>query len=60
MHCCKTCENLVHIATTTGKLQHLENLKPAFLDTCRWAIRPVFPETVTNTVFYHNYGIFIV
>jgi len=37
-----------HIATTIDKLQHLEYLKPPFLDTCEWAIRPVFPNTVTN------------
>jgi len=48
IHCCKTCENLVHIATTIGKLQHLEYLKPPFLDTCEWVIRPVFSEIVTN------------
>jgi len=48
--CCKTCEILVHIATTIGKLQHLEYLKLAFLDTCRWAIRLVFPETATNKI----------
>ena len=35
------CENLVHVATIIGKLQHSEYLKPAFLDTIRWAIRPL-------------------
>ena len=30
---CKTCENLVHIASTIGELQHTKYLKPAFLDT---------------------------
>jgi len=45
--CCKTCENLVRVATTIGKLQHPEYLKPQFLDTLEWAIRPVFPDTVT-------------
>jgi len=30
--CCKMCENLVRIATTIGKLQHLEYLKPPFLN----------------------------
>ena len=44
----KTCENLVCVATTIGQLQHSEYLKPVFLDTFKWAIRPVFPETVTN------------
>jgi len=38
---------LIRVATTIGKLQHLEYLKPPFLDTCEWAIRPVFPDTVT-------------
>jgi len=42
--CCKTCENFVRVATTIGKLQHLES---PFLETCEWAIRPVFPDTVT-------------
>ena len=41
------CENLVYVATTIGQLQHTEYLKPTFLDTFKWAIRPVFPETVT-------------
>jgi len=39
---------LVRVATTIGKLQQLEYLKPPFLDTCEWVIRPVFPDTVTN------------
>jgi len=43
-------ENLVHIATTIGKLQHLEYLKSAFLDTYKWAITLVFPETVTYSI----------
>ena len=42
------CENLVCVATTIGQLQHTEYLKPTFLDTFKWAIIPVFPETVTN------------
>jgi len=46
------CENLVRVATTIGKLQHLEYLKPPSLDTCEWAIRPVFPETVTYNQSY--------
>ena len=46
-NCCKTCENLVCVATTIGQLQHTEYLKPTFLDTFKWAIRLVFPETVT-------------
>ena len=46
--CCEACENLVCVATTIGQLQHSEYLKPTFLDTFKWAIRPVFPETVTN------------
>ena len=46
-NCCKTCENLVCIATTIDQLQHSEYLKPMFLNTFKWAIRPVFPETVT-------------
>ena len=46
---CETCENLVRVATTIGQLQHTEYLKPTFLDTFKWAIRPVFPETVTYT-----------
>jgi len=37
-------------ATTIGKLQHLEYLKKSFLDTCRWAIRPVFPKSSTKPV----------
>ena len=41
------CENLVCVATTIGQLQHSEYLKPAFLDTFKWAIRLIFPETVT-------------
>ena len=49
-NCCETCENLVCVATTIGQLQHKEYLKPTFLDTFKWAIRPVFPETVT----YHD------
>jgi len=40
---------VVHVATTIGKVQHLEYLKLPFLDTCEWAIRQVFPDTVTNT-----------
>ena len=57
INCCKTCENLVRVATTIGKLQHSEYLKPTFLDTFKWVIRPVFPETVTNALTYqikHN------
>ena len=46
-NCCETCENLVCVPTTIGQLQHTECLKPTFLDTFKWAIRPVFPETVT-------------
>ena len=46
-HCCETCENLVCVTTTIGQLQHSEYLKPTFLDTFKWAIRLVFPETVT-------------
>ena len=46
-YCCETCENLVCVATTIGQLQHSEYLKPMFLDTFKWAIRPVFPEAVT-------------
>ena len=46
-NCCETCENLVRVAATIGQLQHTEYLKPTFLDTFKWAIRPVFPETVT-------------
>jgi len=42
------CENLVYIAATIGKLQDLEYLKPPFLNTCEWVIRPVFPDTVTH------------
>ena len=54
-NCCETCENLVCVATTIGQLQHTEYLKPTFLDTFKWAIRPVFPETVTF-VFTLNTG----
>jgi len=43
---------LVRAATTIGKLQHVEYLKPPFLDTCEWAIRLVFPDTVT----YNEYN----
>ena len=46
-NCCKTCENLACVATIIGQLQHTEYLKPTFLDTSKWAIRPVFLETVT-------------
>ena len=53
-NCCETCENLVCVATTIGQLQHTEYLKPTFLDTFKWAIRPIFPETVTYTVIYYN------
>ena len=42
------CENLVCVATTIGQLQHSEYLKPTFLDTLKWVIRPVFPERVTS------------
>ena len=41
------CENLVCVAATIGQLQHSEYLKPTFLDTFKWTIRPIFPETVT-------------
>ena len=41
------CGNLVHIASTIGELQHTKYLKPAFLDTFKYAIRPVFPDWVT-------------
>ena len=41
------CENLVRAATTISKLQHFEYLKPVFLGTFKWAIRPVFPDWVT-------------
>ena len=51
-NCCETCENLVCVATTIGQLQHTEYLKPTFLETFKWAIRPVFPETVTYVVIY--------
>ena len=54
-NCCETCKNLVYVATTIGQLQHSENLKPTFLDTFKWAIQPVFPETVT---FVSNLKIF--
>ena len=50
-NCCKTCENLVCVATTIGQLQHSEYLKPTFLDTFRWAIRLVFPEIVTFSMY---------
>ena len=30
---CKTCENLVHIASTIDELQHTTYLKPVFLNT---------------------------
>ena len=53
-NCCETCENLVCVATTIGQLQHTEYLKPTFLDTFKWAIRPVFPETVTFIVNYQR------
>ena len=46
-NCCKMCENLVCVATTTGQLQHSEYLKLTFLDTFKWAMRSVFPEPVT-------------
>ena len=46
-NCCETCENLVCVATIIGQLQHSKYLKLTFLDTVKWAIRPVFPETVT-------------
>ena len=52
-NCCETCENLVCVATTIGQLQHTEYLKPTFLDTFEWAIRPVFPETVTYVINMH-------
>jgi len=29
---CKMCEKLVHVATTIGKFQHTEYLKPLFGD----------------------------
>ena len=55
------CENLVCVAITIGQLQHIEYLIPTFLDTFKWAIRPVFPETVTYyilllyvVIFYKN------
>ena len=48
---CEMCENLVHIATTLDKLQHSEYLKPVFLYTFKWVIRPVLPETVTFITF---------
>jgi len=53
------CENLVHVATTIDKLQHLEYLKSAFLDTCKRAIRLVFPKTVTY-VLYIKTGIKVI
>jgi len=48
------CENLVHIATTIGKLQHLEYLKPPFLDIREWAIRPAFPRDSHIFAFFCN------
>ena len=50
------CENVVCVATTTGQLQYFEYLKPMFLDTFKWAIRPVFPETVTYLVVIPIFG----
>ena len=47
-------ENLVGVAGTIGQLQHTESLKLMFLDTFKWAIRPVFPETAT----YQERGLF--
>jgi len=32
---CKMCEKLVHIATTIGKFQHTEYLKPLFLEALK-------------------------
>ena len=55
-NCCETCENLVCVATTIGQLQHTEDLKPMFLDTFKWAIRPVFPETVTYIYIFKFYS----
>ena len=47
---CKTCGNLVHVATIIGKLQHIKIIniliKPAFFNTYNGAMRLVFPETV--------------
>ena len=37
---CKTCENLVHTASTIGELQYL---KPAFLDTFKLGVKTGFP-----------------
>jgi len=54
-HCCKMCENLVHVATTISNLQYLEYLKPPFLNTCEWAIKLVFPETVTYVAILYLY-----
>ena len=65
-NCCKTCENLVCIATTIGQLQHFQYLKPTFLDTFKSAIRPVFPETVTYVIkyitnhFYANHSYYLI
>ena len=33
---CKTCENLIHIASNIGELQHTKYLKLAFLDTFKY------------------------
>ena len=44
---CKTCENLVHIASTIGGLLHTKYLKLVFLDTFKKAISLVFSDWVT-------------
>ena len=41
------CENLVHVASSIGELQHTRYLKPEFLDTFK---RLVFPDWATYTV----------
>ena len=49
-NCCETCENLVCVATTIGQLQHTEYLKPTFLDTFKWAIRPRFSQRQSHII----------
>jgi len=45
-------QTLILVECSNNKLvQHLEYLKPPFLDTCEWAIRPVFPDTVTYALY---------
>lgn len=46
------CEKMELVASVIGKLQHCKQLKPAFVNSCLLAIRPVFIVTVTFTELY--------